>query len=98
MTYANLEGWTFNEHKQYAFFRKHGKELLLIVVNFDEMPARCGINIPPHAFEYLSIPQNESYLATDLLTHTTESICLASGKLTHVSLEGHSGKILKIKL
>lgn len=98
LTYANLEGWTFNEHKQYAFFRKHGKELLLIVVNFDEMPARCGINIPPHAFEYLSIPQNESYLATDLLTQTTENICLASGKQTHVSLEAHSGKILKIKL
>ena len=98
LTYANLEGWTFNEHKQYAFFRKHGKELLLIVVNFDEMPARCGINIPPHAFEYLDIPQNESYLANDLLTQTTEHICLASGKQTHVSLEAHSGKILKIKL
>ena len=35
LTYANLAGWVFNEHKQYAFLRKQDDELILIMVNFD---------------------------------------------------------------
>lgn len=98
LTYANLEGCSFNEHKQYAFLRKNDKELILIVVNFDSMPTRVGIRIPQHAFEYLGIPQSESYSATDLLTNTTEKIGLEIGKLAQVFLEGYSGKILKFDL
>ena len=61
LTYANLEGIVFNEHRQYAFFRKAGKELLFIIVNFDEKPAAPCVKIPTHAFDYLGIPYKESY-------------------------------------
>ena len=98
LTYANLEGCAFNEHKQYAFIRKTGKELLLIVVNFDENPAAPGINIPAHAFEYLNIPVKENYKAKELLTGNTETITLMPEQRTNVLLEGFGGKILKIKL
>ena len=43
LTYANLEGIVFNEHRQYAFFRKAGKELLFIIVNFDVKPAAACV-------------------------------------------------------
>ena len=98
LTYANLEGCEFNEHKQYAFFRKAGKELLLIVVNFDQNPAAPRVNIPSHAFEYLGIPIKESYKAKDLLTGNTETITMAPNQRTQLLLEGFGGKILKIKL
>ena len=98
LTYANLEGWTFNEHKQYAFLRKSGKELLLIVVNFDEMPAHPGIRIPQHAFDYLGIPVKEAYQAQELLSGTAETLHMAPEQLTHVHVDGYSGKILKINL
>ena len=35
--YANVNGWRFNEHKQYTFLRKFERDLLLFVVNFDHI-------------------------------------------------------------
>ena len=98
LTYANLEGTAFNEHKQYAFIRKAGKELILILVNFDENPAAPGLNIPSHAFEYLNIPIKESYKAKELLTGNTETLSLVPDRCTPLLVDGYSGKILKIKL
>ena len=98
LTYANLEGNAFNEHKQYAFLRKAGKELILIAVNFDENPVSVGVNIPSHAFEYLNIPVKESYKAKELLTGNTETLSMAPDQRTPLLLEGFGGKVLKIKL
>ena len=98
LTYANLEGIFFNEHRQYAFFRKAGKELLFIIVNFDEKPAAPCVKIPTHAFDYLGIPYKDSYKAKDLLTGNTETLVMAPDQCTQILLEGHGAKILKIKL
>ena len=98
LMYANANGWRFNEHKQYTFLRKAGKELLFIIVNFDHISVDVAINVPSHAFDFLQIPQMDIYPAVDLLTGKTESISLLPYKATEVSVEGYSGKILKIKL
>lgn len=98
LTYANLAGCSFNEHKQYAFLRKHNNEWLLIVVNFDSHPTKVGLAIPAHAFEYLSIPEKEDYPATDLLTGVSESFHVSSTKLMEISLDKYSGRILKFKI
>lgn len=96
LMYANINGWRFNEHKQYTFMRRHERELLFIIVNFDHMSVDLAINIPPHAFEYMQLPQMDSYTATDLLTGKQEAISLLPYKATETVLEGYSGKILKI--
>ena len=98
LMYANINGWRFNEHKQYTFLRKYGRDLLLFVVNFDHISADLAINIPSHAFDFLQIPQMEQYRAVDLLTDKEENISLLPYKATEISVEGYSGKILKIKL
>ena len=98
LTYANLEGVVFNEHRQYAFFRKAGKELLFIVVNFDEKPAAPCVKIPTHAFDYLGIPFKDAYKAKDLLTGNTETLVMAPDQCTQILIEGFGAKILKIKL
>ena len=98
LMYANTNGWRFNEHKQYTFLRKAGKELLFIIVNFDHISVDVAINVPSHAFDFLQIPQMDVYPAVDLLTGKTESISLLPYKATEISIEGYSGKILKIKL
>lgn len=96
LMYANINGWRFNEHKQYAFLRKAENELLFIVVNFDHISVDLAINLPSHAFDFLQMPQLGSYLATDLLTGKKEDISLLPYKATELSLERYSGKILKI--
>lgn len=98
LMYANINGWRFNEHKQYTFLRKFGQDLLLFVVNFDHISADLAINIPAHAFDFLQIPQMDRYHAVDLLTGKEEDISLLPYKATEVSVEGYGGKILKIKL
>ena len=97
LTYANLEGWKFNEHKQFAYLRKFEDELLLIVVNFDDHPVRTAINIPRHAFDYLNFPPL-SMEAKELLTGNIEHISMMPDQTTQLQLESRSGKILKIHI
>ena len=98
LMYANVNGWRFNEHKQYTFLRKFERDLLLFVVNFDHISADLAINIPSHAFDFLQIPQMDQYKATELLSGKEENISLLPYKATNVAVEGYGGKILKIKL
>lgn len=98
LTYANLNGWKFNEYKQFAFMRKHRNDLLFIVVNFDSQPIDIAVNIPSHAFDFLNIPQMDVYPAVDLLTGKDEKISLLPYKATELSINGYCGKILKIRL
>lgn len=98
LMYANLNGWQMNEHKQYAFIRQYDDEVLLVAVNFGDMNMRVAINIPEHAFQYLSIPKMENIKAKDLLTGKEEKINFTSAKPVGTDLPANSGKILKIKL
>ena len=96
LMYANINGWRFNERKQYTFMRKYENELLFFVINFDSQPVDVAINIPSHAFDFLQIPQMESYEATDLMTGAKEEISLLPYKPTDISVGAYTGKILKI--
>lgn len=98
LMYVNMNGWQMDEHKQYAFLRKYEDEVLLIAVNFGNMNMRVAINIPEHAFQYLSIPQMENIKVKDLLTGKEEKINFTSNKPVGTDLPANSGKILKIKL
>lgn len=98
LMYVNMNGWQMNEHKQYAFLRKHEDEVLLIAVNFGDMNMRVAINIPEHAFQYLSMTEMENIKVKDLLTGKEEKINFTSRKPVGTDLPAHGGKILKIKL
>lgn len=98
LMYANQGNWLMNEHRQFAFLRKHASEVLLILVNFDEMPMPVSVNVPRHAFEYLQMPESESVQAVDLLTGEKEPISFTSEKPVAVELPGWGGKILKMTI
>ncbi len=98
LMYANFGKTDFNVHKQYAFFRKQDNELLLIIANFDQIETKVSINIPSHAFDFLQIPQNESYKVKDLLTGKEEIVSLLPYMPTETFVEGMNGKILKFSL
>ena len=98
LTYANINGWRFNEHRQYAFVRKSGHDLLLMAVNFDATDADVAINMPVHLFQCLGIPEMESIEAHDLLTDTMLTISLTSQEATSITIPAYSGRVLKIKI
>ena len=72
--------------------------MLLCVVNFDPQVVNVSVNIPYHAFEYLQMPELEQCRATDLLTGEDLTLSFVSYRGAEVSVEGYSGKLLKILL
>ena len=94
LQYAQGEG--FNRHKQYAFLRKHGKQTLLIVVNFDDKEVDVPVTIPTDAFIYLQMDEKLSVHAIDLLSGRTIDEPLMTSTPMHVTLPAWTGAILQI--
>ena len=84
-------------HRQYAFLRKAGSDLLLVVVNFDEQPATMNVTIPAHAFEFLKIKEKKNATAVDLLTDKEMKRPLLPDGAVTVDLEPLGAVVLKFK-
>ena len=97
LMYVNRDSPLFDASRQYAFLRKAGNELLLIVVNFSSQPARCGVNIPQHAFDYLKLPCLDAPCqAVDLLTEKEASLLLSPTAPVEMDVPANGGRIYKI--
>jgi glycosidase len=83
-------------HRQYSFLRKAGSEVLLVVVNFDELPVMTTVNIPGHAFDYLMMKEKNA-VATDLLSGQKVRLSLKRDGGIPVSLEPLGAVVLKFK-
>lgn len=86
-----------NQHiadKQFAFLRKYGMEVLLIVVNFADEAVECDINIPQHAFDFLKLSEGMVY-TTDLLTYHPHQTPIHPGKPVTVQVPANGGRVYK---
>lgn len=94
--YVNYENPKFDPTKQYAFLRAYKKDLLLILVNFDNNDIDIEINIPDNAYEYLSIDGSKFRYAKDLITG--KKVVLRSGLRNSFAckIEKDNGKIFKL--
>jgi glycosidase len=80
---------------QYAFMRGSDKNLLLVVVNFEDVAVRMPVTIPSHAFDYLNI-QEKAYTATDLLTDAKQEVTLQRDASVLVELPARGAVVLKL--
>ena len=80
---------------QYAFLRSYGKQLMLIVVNFDDVEATLNLTIPAHAFDYLGI-EEKSMNATELLTGKKLTLNLKRDAQVTLTIEPRGGMVLKM--
>lgn len=97
LMYVNGENPCFNPHRQYAFLRKYGNELLVIVVNFDDRQANVKINIPDHAFETMKIVPGK-YEALELIGGDKEMKELSPEIPFACALSGYGAAVWKIEL
>ncbi len=106
LEYAQGEG--FNKHEQFAYLRKSGDELLLIILNFHDRTVDTRVQIPAQAFTYLKQREMAEAQAIDLLTDQPYTPVNAKGKKSktfafnattpiHISLDAWKGVILQIK-
>ena len=84
-------------HRQYAFLRKAGSEMLLVVVNFDELTTTMDVTIPAHAFDYLKLKERKNVTAVDLLTGKEIKRQLYRDCYISVDLEPLGAVVLKFK-
>ena len=82
--------------RQYAFLRKAGKDVMLVVANFDDQPASLQLNIPDPAFDYLEM-QERAYRAEDLLNGEERSLVLIKGTPVEVTLEPRGAAVYKLR-
>ena len=83
--------------KQYVFLRRVEGELLLVAVNFDDRPVSIGINMPAHAFDFLSIPEKKVQ-ATDLLNGGKQKTELQKDGCLAQKIEARGAVVLKMKI
>lgn len=98
LMYVNQDGWKMNPNRQFAFLRKYGKEVLLVVANFDAISVHVSINIPQHAFDCWAMPPLNEVKACELLTDTDVQLSFTSEKPTVVDIPAYNAVILKIRL
>lgn len=97
LMYVNYDGTEgFDCHRQYAFLRKTKKELLFCVANFSDNAIKCGVRIPAHAFDFLSIPSGE-YSATDLISGVESTIALFPEACTQIKVRANNAILLSVK-
>lgn len=98
LMYVNYDGTEgFDCHRQYAFLRKTKNELLFCVANFSDNAIKCGVRIPAHAFDFLSIPSGE-YSAIDLISGVESTIALFPEACTQIKVRANNAILLSVKL
>ena len=83
--------------RQYAFLRKAGSEVLLVVANFDQSPATMDVTIPAHAFDYLKMKERKNATIVDLLTGKEIKRQLYRDCYVSVDLDPLGAAVLKFK-
>ena len=88
-----------NSHlqRQYAFLRRAEGELLLVVVNFDGSDVTIDVNVPSHAFDFLTMKEKK-VIATDLLTKEKLAMSMKRDGAIRMEVDANSGRVWKIKL
>ena len=81
---------------EYAFIRKAGAEVLLVVANFAASEQTIGITIPGHAFDFLKMKE-KNVVATDLLSDGKQKLSLKRDEAVAVNVKGYSAVVLKFK-
>ena len=87
----------FNPDRQYAFLRKSGDEMLIVVANFSDEKANVGVRIPEHAFTYLNITP-ATYASQTLFGKGVKNVTLKPGEPVMLPVEAQSGIVVKVNL
>ena len=81
---------------EYAFIRKAGAEVLLVVANFADAAQALGITIPGHAFDFLKMKE-KNVKATDLLSGEKKELTMKRDESVIVDVKAHHAVVLKFK-
>lgn len=97
LMYVNLGNpAVFDPHRQFAFLRYCGNDILLIVANFDNREVKIDINIPDLAFGMAEIAEGE-YLSNELIWDKPVEIAIRRGEPLKLSLGSYNAAVIPLK-
>lgn len=97
LTYANYDNPHFDTNRQFAFFRCHTKEMLLVVANFDGEAKDVAVNIPQEAWKFAGMKNRRRHV-TDLLTGKWDFYNIETEKPFEVKLPAYGAVVLRIPI
>ena len=83
-------------HRQYAFMRKAGSDVLLVIANFEDQSRRLGVTIPSHAFDFLELKEKNAQ-ATELMTGEKLKLSLKRDVAVNIEVAPYGAAIIKFK-
>lgn len=97
LTYANQARDGFDAHYEYAFLRKKGDIIALVVVNFSSSDKVSDVVIPTHAFDFWHIPEMK-VLSRELLSGRYVGMELKRDSSVRVKVPAYGCDIFKFSL
>ena len=67
LQYANFDNSGYDVHRQYAFLRNLGRDVILVVVNFDAEDKKVSVNVPKEAWDFVGVTSRRRHIE-NLLT------------------------------
>ena len=93
---ANYDNNHFDSTKQFAFLRGYQKELLLVVVNFDNRAVEVLVNIPNHAIDFFKFEQHDNLVLKPLISDSAKIINISNINSLRIRVDQNSGEIYKV--
>lgn len=98
LMYANYNNPEFDPTRQYAYLRSDKKEFVLVIVNFDSKKVNLSVQIPYHAFEYMSIEPQRIKKAKELFSKKDFVLSSRWDRMLFIDIDEYSGKIIKFSI
>ena len=97
LMYANYQNPLMDTNHEYAFLRHTDGQLIIVIANFEDKSVDMGLNIPHHAFDYLSIAPG-IYDSVEMLTGEKGRTHLEPDGLINLILPPLSGLVIKVAI
>lgn len=96
LQYANMENPNYNPHRNYAFFRSFGRELLLVIANFDAEEKEICLNVPQEAWDFVGFTSRKRHIE-NLLTGEWDYLEIDITKPLTYKVPGYGAVVLRIQ-
>ena len=97
LMYVNPQSDHFDPRSHFAFLRKKGGEVLLIVLNFSQETHELGVCIPGHAFDFFHLTEEEVQ-TTELMSGNKKQVELKKDGIFPVSVSANGVSIYKFNV
>ena len=67
LQYANYDNPGYNVHRNYAFFRNFGRDVILVIANFEDEDREISVNVPKEAWDFVEVTSRRRHIQ-NLLT------------------------------